>query len=93
MMDRITNKDLERMIKELNHLTNNPIEPYTKTDAGYTANLGHYHIDAAYGGVKLAQITSDGGGERDISHDGYGTKRQLYAFLQAYIEGIRAGKV
>ena len=94
-MERITNKDLERLLVAINTMTGNAKEPYSKQTVAsplgvpqekYVANAGNYHIDAAYGGVKLVQMC-EGGGVRTISPGGYGTKRELYNYMQAYISG------
>lgn len=74
MPQRITTKDLESLISRLNG--NKPITWDT---------IGAYRLDQAYGGVKLVQVTSEGGGIREISCDGYGTKRQLYTFLMGML--------
>jgi len=92
MADRITNKDLEYLVNELNKVTGNAEHPYTYVEGKYTANIGNYHISGAYGGVALEQIVTDGGGTKRISNQGYGTKRELYNFLQAYLSGIHTAK-
>ena len=93
-MERITKKDLESRISDLNRITGNANETYTKQDDGkFRANIGNYYLSGAYGGVKLEQICSDGGGCSDISRQGFGTKRELYNWMNAYIDGIHAQKV
>lgn len=87
MTQRISNTDLERLVNRLNKLTGHELEPRSPKGR----NIGTYMISGAYGGVKLEQIDKDGG-VRTISNDGYGTKKQLYAFLLAFISGIEAGK-
>ncbi len=92
MMDRITNKDLDRLVNFINKATGNPLEPYGKDPVmgGYVANIGNYHIDSAYGGIKLVRMDNDGGGTSDISTNGYGTKRELYSWMVAFLAGIGA---
>ena len=86
---RITAKDLERLVDQLNEITGNPTATYTKDASGeFHANIGNYHIDGAYGGVKLVQLSNESGGIIEISKNGFGTKRQLYDFLNAYISGF-----
>ena len=82
---RITQKDLELLVNDINKLTKSPTQPY---DKGQT-NIGNYHLEYAYGGVKLVRITNEHGGIRDISHDGYGTKKELYSFLIGFINGLK----
>lgn len=89
-MDRITEKQLESMVEYLNKLTGNPVTSYIKhSDGHYTQNVGNYHLDYAYGGVKLCQMLEHG--VSDIS-SGYGTKRELWDWIRAYTKGIELGK-
>lgn len=81
MKQRITNRQLENMVEAINTVYGHAIEPYTDGKA----NIGTYYIDGAYGGVKLVQLVSDGGGVRNVSPNGYGTKRELYTFLNGML--------
>lgn len=85
---RITDKHLDGMVNRLNELTGNPVTSYTKVDGKLKANIGNYHLSEAYGGVELHQMDNESGGVNVISRNGYGTKRQLYDFLTAFIAGI-----
>jgi len=88
-MERITQKDLERMVLRINRALNRPETPYGKDENGrFKANLGNFHISGAYGGVALEEIQTNGGGVRRVSTDGYGTKRQLYTWMTAFLSGI-----
>ncbi len=88
-MDRITDKHLAGMISRLNRITNNPLEYSTRDDAGrFTCNVGHFHIDRAYGGYQLVQTVTDGGGVRNVLPSGHVMKRTCYDLLAAYIRGI-----
>lgn len=92
-MERITLDMLERKVTYLNKITGNPSEPYTKGDDGRSrANIGHYCLDGAYGGVALYQLESETGGVRSVFNVGHVPKRELYALICAYIAGIEAGK-
>jgi hypothetical protein len=71
----------------LNLATGNSTEPWGENGA----NVGNYHTSRAYGGIKLVQMMNCHGGIREVSHDGYGTKRQLYNFLSGMLAGIQAG--
>lgn len=83
MTNRITQKDLEQAVKHLNERKGYATEYATKlADDKYITNINHYHLDYAYSGVKLVQTMSQGGGIRTISTGGYGTKRELYNFIQ-----------
>lgn len=83
MRDRITNKDLNRLVEQLNILVNGE-----HVESGFKP--GQYILDWAYGGVQLQRVETKGGGVHTVSHDGYGTKRQLYSFLRAFIAGQKA---
>lgn len=89
---RITEKDLEAVVKRINLVAGTPLETYSKRESGdgYSANPLNYHLDYAYDGVCLRQICSDGHGSRDVFHIGYPPKRTLYLAMQAFIEGLRA---
>lgn len=52
------------------------------------ANIGNYHIDQAYGGVKLVQMMGESGGIRNVLSMGYETKANCYNAIHAYIKGI-----
>lgn len=100
-MKRITNNQLELRVQYLNEITNSPAEYMSEVpaleycesgDKKRVINIGHYHIDGAYGGVKLVRTCNTSGGIDEISRNGFGTKRELYNFLNAYISGIELGK-
>ena len=89
-MKRITEKDLQHLVDQINALTNSPSTPYGKnTDGKPTANIGCFHLDYAYGGVSLHQMVSVGGGTKDVFQCGHTTKRELYNRLNAYIMGCK----
>ena len=87
---RITNKHLENAINELNQVTGNACQAWTKTESGYKANIGCYHLAGAYGGYQLQQIVNNGGGVHDVFSVGYVTKRELYNLIRAMIQGVHA---
>ena len=93
-MERITQKDLECLVGRINTITNSPATSYTRNGkkgnrkTGFTANIGNYHLDYAYSGVKLARMVNESGGITVISTTGYGTKRELYNWMNAYIAGL-----
>jgi len=91
---RITDADLKNLCNRINKLTGSPIEQYTFWDDGhYHSNIGNYYISGAYGGVKLERIVNDGGGCQDISHNGFGTKRELYTWMDAFLRGLESRSV
>jgi hypothetical protein len=91
-MQRITNKDLERLIARINDALGVPQEPYQETrDArgGLIANAGTCYLAGAYGGVRIEQMCA-GGGSRDLLSSGYGTKRAVYDQARAWLDGFDA---
>jgi hypothetical protein len=92
-MNRITNKDLEAVVKAINTLTNMPAETYLRDKNGkLLGQIGNYHLSYAYGGVALHQLMSKSGGVNDIFY-GHMSKRELYGKMQAFIKGIEASGV
>lgn len=87
-MTRINNLDLEKLVGRINRATGQPETPYQRVKGKLVANIGNYHIDRAYGGVKLVQMVNEGGGIRVISNGGYGTKRELYNEMQTFCRAI-----
>jgi hypothetical protein len=94
MAERITDKDLEQLVKELNELTGNPVEPsYLDPELGhYRSNVGHYFIDRGYGGVRLGRITNLGGAMHAVLSNNYKPKRELWNTMRAFVQGIRYGR-
>ena len=80
---------IRERINYLNKITGNHLS-YRLGDG--TIAIGHYSLSRSYGGYELQQTVNDAGGCRSISNDGHGTKRQLAAFLSAYISGIELVK-
>ena len=88
-MERITQKQLEYLVERINEATNSPKASYTKTDKPpYRANIGNYHLSYAYGGVKLERMCNEHGGVSTVSSGGYGTKRELYEWMRAFLDGM-----
>jgi len=87
-MQRITEKDLERLVTIINKATKSPETTYTKLKNGkYKANIGNYYISYAYGGAQLERIVNIGGGCENVLHSGFTSKRNLYNLLHAYLLG------
>ena len=88
-MIRIKQIWLESQVEQINTLTGSPTTPWSKNAEGsLKANVGNYHLDYAYGGVRLVRHVTDGGGIRVISTDSFSTKRQLHSWMGAFITGI-----
>ncbi len=94
MTDRITVKrHLEPMVARLNHLTGNPLTPWTRNGNGtITANIGNYHLSQAYGGCQVQQMLGEGGGVTCPLTSGHVPKRVCYDTLHAFIRGIEECK-
>ena len=89
-MDRITNKQLQQFVDELNELTNNPLKPYEQVNGKLIGQIGNYHLYGAYGATALHQTMNNGGGVYEIF--GLSTKRALYNKIRAMIQGVQLGK-
>ena len=88
MSNRTTIKTLETLVQWINEKTNQPLEPWTRTDKKFTANIGNYHLDGAYGGYALYQMTNEGGEVHDVSRIGHVPKKELERFLRAFLAGL-----
>lgn len=80
-------KDLEQMVKVLNIRMNRPTEVYTMKDGKYTANYGCFHIEGAYGGVRLSETVN---GSAVKTHTGYLPKKDLARFIQGMLATLDA---
>ena len=90
-MERITQTQLEAIVERINRATNSPFESWTKDASGkFTANIGNYHLDYAYGGVSLERMVNSGGGVQDVFRCGHVTKRELANRMWAFCEGLEA---
>ena len=87
-MNRITNKQLEAVVKKINIITKSPEETYIKTKEKFNAQIGNYHLSFAYGGAALHRIVNDAGGCEDVLRSGHVSKKCLYNLMQAFIYGI-----
>lgn len=96
-MNRITNKDLEAVVKRINTITNSPEVTWErkKLPDGRvigTSKIGNYHLSFAYGGVALHRISNESGGVSTPINSGHVSKRELYNLMQAYISGLNKGE-
>ena len=90
-MNRITMKCLEALIQRINRTAKTPLT-YCEVNENKSIkkiNIGHYHLDSAYGGWKLVQTDNESGGIRTITH-GYISKKELYYQLLAFISGLES---
>ena len=90
MSYRVTEKHLNAKIETLNKLLGRPVAPWTRkaSGQGMTANIGNFHLSGAYGGVSLHEMTTDGGGIRDVFRCGHVPKRELAGLIDAYMQRI-----
>ena len=90
-MIRITDKHLQAAVDRLNRITDSPMAPYSMDEHGkLKANPGNYHIDGAYGGVKLVRMDNGSGGITNPIYMGFETKRKCYELIHSYINGIES---
>jgi hypothetical protein len=91
MSTRTTQKDLDGLVNRLNRITNSPATYSDKQENGrFKSNVGHYHLDQAYGGTKLARVVNESGGVTCPCSMGYETKKDAYYIIAAFISGIEA---
>ena len=91
MNQRITKDILEKRVALVNDLLGNAQEPWQAerdSKGNLVPNPGCNYISGAYGGYRLEEMCK-GGGCRDISPRL--TKRELYDWINAYIDGIERG--
>lgn len=77
MTNRVSIAQLRSMVDDLNQIEGKKL----------------YQLGEAYGGIRLEKRLNDGTGAIKCPlSSGYGTKRELYEAMRAYISGIYAGK-
>lgn len=89
MNNRVTNAQLEAIVKRINILTGSSITPYglAKDDDGrYHACIGNYHLYSAYGKVGLHRMMNTSGGVDTVI--GLTTKRELADNMYSFIQGL-----
>ena len=87
MSYRISLKQLNAAIDHLNNIAGTPTKPYSKgKDGKYTPNANCYHLDGAYGGWQLAQMS--GKGSRHPLNTGYISKRECFDSIHHFIKGM-----
>lgn len=87
-MNRITIKTLRSLCDALNRQTGSPLVPWLRVGERNVAQIGCYIIDCAYGGYQLARIMNEGGGQTSPLGLGFGTARELYDKIHAYMQGM-----
>lgn len=90
MSQRITVTNLRNLCEHLNKITGSPVNGWERINGENRANIGHYHIDCAYGGYALERMVSEGGGVTQVISRG--TARELYDQMHAFLRGFEAGE-
>ncbi len=93
MANRITQRDLESLARQINRATGNPESPYADNpETGrHEPQAGCYHISYAYGGAALHQMSTRGGSGVSDVFGGHMPKRQLWEKMCAFLSGIDHG--
>lgn len=85
-MQRITNSDLDSLVRKLNIAKKfQPTRTIGRYKNGKFKSSAGFHIDGAYGGVKLVFSKKDSSGETSIT-SGYVPKRELYEKMRAMLQ-------
>ena len=93
MADRITDKHMQALADRMNKLTGSPATPYAVGEDNRShAQVGNFHISHAYGGVCLHRMSNTSGGVSCPLGNGYGTKRELYDSMHAWLRGHESAK-
>ena len=89
MTQRTTINTLRTLVDNLNDYTGHPRNAWEPAmdGTGSRSIEGCYVLDCAYGGYRLAQIVSAGGGERNITPR-YGAAITA-DLIRAYMDGVR----
>lgn len=91
---KTTVKRLKAIVERINKMTGNPLTSYRKdSDGVLLGNIGNYHLDGAYNGWALYQISTEGGGTRDVLQVGHVSKPELERLMFAFIRGIETKEV
>jgi hypothetical protein len=85
-MSRITEKQLDAIIERLNIYFDLPIDSWKDGKA----QIGNLHLDGAYGGWRIVQHMTDGGGIREISPRG--SRREIFEYAHAMLKGAQLEK-
>jgi hypothetical protein len=80
---------LEAIVERINRMMKTPLQQYVRTDTGkLVGQIGNFHLDRAYGGFALYQMTGDSGGCNDVLSIGHVSKGTLESAMFAFIRGI-----
>jgi hypothetical protein len=83
---------LQSKVDYINDVNGKPREPYTRNEAGqYIPNVGTFFLEGAFGGNRVVLMTANGIDSRPIG-TGYVSKKELYAALCNFANGLDYGK-
>ena len=88
MSNRINQSHLMNLLNRINKAAGANPKAWSTVDNRWTANVGTYALDWAYGGVCLVQMMNESGGERNITQRA--SKRETYWQMDAFLLGLEA---
>ena len=88
-MERFTQRQLEHQRQILSAILNRPAVAWRRVKGQNVASIGAIVFDIAYGGYRVAEIVSAGGGERDLFHGYRMSTRECYYCLRSAVEAVR----
>ncbi len=88
MAYRVTNQQLDAVCDRINKALKAPTQAWVDG----VAQVGHYYVDHAYGGVCLHRISGDGGSVSTPLGQGCTTKRELCDQMHAFLAGVAAAR-
>lgn len=81
MPTRVKKDEIDQLLRLMNHHGDPDLRRVYP-------EFGTYYVMGAYGGQKLVQIITEGGGVRDVlPHLGYTSKKELANGMRAYLAG------
>lgn len=88
---KVTRKMLEAQVAHLNRNLNRPAEPWTRTDSGFHANIGNFHIASNSPGdgwtrYQLHEMVTEGGG---VHQHFSGNNQDMFAYLRGIDDATR----
>ena len=91
-MSRVTKKQLQGMVENLNRMLDRPEYAYTRGEDGrLKPNGGHFMLDIDAGGYALEEMLDKGGVQQPIMRC---SAREMWHALRGVFEGLRmAGRV
>ncbi len=84
MSSRITRKQVEALVTQLNEVTNRPLTPYTENNGTYTVNPNNIQLVQFNGNYYRLEIMHPSGGSSDLGSGG------TLAEIEKYIRGMFA---